>query len=423
MARWKVMVTSCSGEINAAEIVARNLSAAWRDGESAMFCAATLEDLESAALEQISAVVLVDHGTLSLMQPLRALAMLEEAAVPVIALTDHAVEAGDAYDVAGAKVISAARPMNEVAATLEGILHQGRAIVELRRELSVAQRFQGGLRGEIARMHEELQLAAMVQREYLPREMPSLYGVEFSTLWRPANYVSGDIYEVVQLDEDHIGVFLADAVGHGVPAALMTMVICQSLHLTRQQDGSTLIVSPGEVLARLNAEMIRRQGRTTRFATAVYAVVDCRSRLLKVAGAGHPPPLLVRSDGSSRLLDTPGGLLGVFADEEYGEIEVELAIGDHLLFYSDGFEQAFPHDDAADEYALRVPTNRYRKEFERLCDLRGPDSMVDALSKLIDDQRGSLHQVDDLTLVCMYAGELSSMVHEEIVATQIVVVE
>ena len=63
---------------------------------------------------------------------------------------------------------------------LEGVLHRQREVGRLRRELAIAYRFHGGLKGEISRMHDELQLAAMVQREFLPREMPSVCGVTFS---------------------------------------------------------------------------------------------------------------------------------------------------------------------------------------------------------------------------------------------------
>jgi len=217
--------------------------------------------------------------------------------------------------------------------------------------------------------------------------------------------VSGDIYDLIRLDEDHIGVFIADAVGHGVPAALMTMVICRSL-VTKEITGNTYrLIEPEHVLARLNMEMIRRQGRTTRFATAIYAVVDCRRRTVKLAGAGHPPPVRLLENGSSQTLETRGGLLGVFPDETYDQIEFELAIGDRLLFYTDGFEQAFP-DTAEDAHQRRVPTRQYRSEFDQLSRLPNAAAMIDAINQRLDDQAGSLHQIDDLTLICMHAGAL-----------------
>jgi sigma-B regulation protein RsbU (phosphoserine phosphatase) len=200
--------------------------------------------------------------------------------------------------------------------------------------------------------------------------------------------------------------FLADAVGHGVPAALMTMVICRSLTTKIVTGNSYRIIEPTEVLAKLNRDMIRRQGRTTRFATAAYVVVNCRNRTARFAGAGHPPPLLLSADGTVSSLETDGGLLGVFEDEVYNQIDLELAVDDRLLLYSDGFEQAFP-SERADTYEQRLPSERYREEFERLIEEPTPQAMIEAIGRRIDDQAGSLHQVDDLTLVCLQAGALA----------------
>ncbi|MHC4129257.1 MAG: PP2C family protein-serine/threonine phosphatase, partial [Planctomycetota bacterium] len=153
---------------------------------------------------------------------------------------------------------------------------------------------------------------------------------------------SGDIYDVIRLDDDHLGVFLADAVGHGVSAALMTMVICQSL-TTRVADGSSSrILDPADVLNRLNQQMLRQRLHPSRFATAIYAVIDCQRRRATVAAAGHPPPLLVHEGGGVDPLTAGGGLLGVFEDEVYDQVEVDLAVDDRLLLYTDGFEQARP---------------------------------------------------------------------------------
>lgn len=282
------------------------------------------------------------------------------------------------------------------------MLRQGE-IDRLRHELAISTRCTGGLRGEISRMHDELQLAAMVQQEFLPRELPEVLGVRFAALWQPASYVSGDIYDVIRLDDEHVGLFLADAVGHGVPAALLTMVICRSLPTREVKDGHARIVPPSEALARLNTEMIRRQGRTTRFATAVYGVLNCRSRVLTLAGAGHPVPFVLRADGRTDALETPGGLLGVFAEESFEQIEIELGVCDRLVMYSDGFEVAFP-DGKTEGSSSKLPTRRYLEEFERLRLESDPQRAIEVIRETVGRQQGSLHQVDDLTLLCTDIG-------------------
>jgi sigma-B regulation protein RsbU (phosphoserine phosphatase) len=137
----------------------------------------------------------------------------------------------------------------------------------------------------------------------------------------------------------------------------------------------------------------------------VYALINCRDRIVTLAGAGHPPPVRLKADGRSTILETSGGLLGVFTDENYDQIEIELDVNDRLLFYTDGFEQAFPAPQS-DAHGRRMPTTRYRGEFEQLATLPTPADMIDVINHRIDDQCGSLHQIDDLTLVCVHAGPL-----------------
>jgi phosphoserine phosphatase RsbU/P len=285
-----------------------------------------------------------------------------------------------------------------VAACIRGMLARQREVERLGRELALATRFTDGLRGEISRMQEELQLAAHVQREFLPRGMQPVGEVRVEAFWRPASYVSGDIYDVMRIDEQHIGVFVADAVGHGVPAALLTMVICRALPAKDTAGRTYRIVPPAEALARINADLIGHRGRTTRFATAVYAVVNCVTGHVRLASAGHPAPLVMRAHGESELPSTGGGLLGVFDGEQYPEIELHLAPGDRLLMYTDGFEQAFPGDPTGSRRA-RLPSKRYIEEFEALASAGSPAEMVRQLGRRVDMQFGSLQQADDLTLI------------------------
>lgn len=346
-----------------------------------------------------AALVLIASREVDEARVLMVLALAEEAGVPVLSLLTQPQPPGNCFEFGGALAAAHTTPDSILGAALWGMVHRQGHIDRLRAEAALAQRFHGGLRGQIAKMHDELQLAAMVQREFLPRELPEVNGVRFAALWRPTHYVSGDIYDVLRLNEDHVGLFVADASGHGVPAALTTMVIIRSLCATELVAGARRIMAPGQVLARLNEDMLRRQGDGNRFATAVYALVDCRARRLVLAGAGHPPALLLRRDGTTLTLESDGGLLGVFPDERYGTVEIDLEVGDRLLMYSDGFEQAFPDREAGS----RV-TQRYLKEFEALRRMSSPRALVDELRDRLDSQSGSLHQADDVTLLCMHVG-------------------
>ncbi|MHC4948378.1 MAG: PP2C family protein-serine/threonine phosphatase [Planctomycetota bacterium] len=405
MLRWNIIVAASQGQEALAQVVREHLLEAWAGEPAPTLMPVTAEHVQPEDLDAIDAIVLIADRSGPGRALLPLLTALEEAGVPVLALLDGPVAVGNPFEFAGALVKDQTTDPKVLAATLHGLVHRQREVDQLRNEVKLAQRFHGGLRGEIAKMHEQLQLAAIVQREFLPRELPSLHGVEFGALWRAAQYVSGDIYDVARLDEDHIGMFIADAVGHGVPAALMTMIISRSLETKKVSGSRYRIIEPAEVLGILNSEMIRLQGSGTRFATAAYAVIDCRHRRMRVAGAGHPPPMLFRADGPIEFLETSGGLLGVFEDEQYDQVELDVNVNDRLLFYSDGFEQAFPETEG-DAYERRLPTDRYLDEFRQLAGVDGAQRMVERIRRRLNDQSGSLHQADDLTLVCMQAGPL-----------------
>lgn len=324
------------------------------------------------------------------------LSRLEEMVVPAVVL--H--EAGGGRIVADENFVPMARDAEPalIACVLAALGARQLAVESLRAEARVARRFNGGLQGEIEKIHDELQLAASVQREFLPRTLPAARDLEMQVLFRPCGYVSGDIYDAQRLDENHIGFFVADAVGHGVPAALMTMVLCRCLHTVERHSGGIRIVSPGEALRRLNRDLIDQHGEGARFATAVYGVIDTRARHVTLAGAGHPYPLRIRGGRVDRA-ETTGGLLGLDANDQFDETSFTLDDGEMLVVYSDGFETAFPAP-GVDDYGRRLPNRNY---VERFVDLtrawreRGLGRAVGTLMEQIDEQAGSLHQADDLT--------------------------
>lgn len=350
---------------------------------------------------------------------------LQTCMIPAIALVPRCEEhpstiAGDEIlmlDTLAAPVI--------VASALFALTERQPAVANLLRENAALRRFQQGLRGQIEKVNEELQLASQVQRDFLPKELPRVPGFEIAAFFRPSGYVSGDIYDVQRLDKDHIGFFVADAVGHGVPAALMTMALARTLHIAEIRGEEGEIVPPGEALGRLNREMIRRHGSTPRFATAVYGVVDLRTMRVTVASAGHPPALVFSNDGVRRV-NADGSLLGVFPDDVYGETSFILGDDEMLVVHSDGFETAFP-EQHCDHHSRRIPTSNYLQHFgemyrsarwegdpaTRALEHRGAsahtggagggggggrlDGALWILAQRLDAQVGSLHQVDDLT--------------------------
>jgi sigma-B regulation protein RsbU (phosphoserine phosphatase) len=271
---------------------------------------------------------------------------------------------------------------------LASTIAQGQLVRQIRGELSLAQRHQRGLAHQIDQLDEELRLAARIQRQFLPTKLPTLGDVSFGVLFRPAGYVSGDIYDVMRLDEDHLGFYVADAVGHGVPAALLTMFLKQALRTREITPGGYRIIPPDEALAGLNHSLLKHQSVSTQFITACYGTVNVKTRQLQLARGGHPAPLLLSRDNQVRPLSPTGPLLGVFEDEPFDLLTTTLDHGDRLLLYTDGFEVAFGDH--------LTNTSRY---LDILKNLRHGtlDQAMSQLGNLLDDASGSLHQADDLT--------------------------
>ncbi|MBL9149173.1 MAG: serine/threonine-protein phosphatase [Phycisphaerae bacterium] len=288
-----------------------------------------------------------------------------------------------------------------VAATLSGLLARQADVDRLSRELTLTGRVADGVQSELTRIDEELQMAAILQQEFLPKTPSDVEGVEFGALWRPAGSVSGDVYEIARLDERHVGLFLADAVGHGVPAALMAMQLCRALETRDHHDRFRRLVPPSEALARLNALMADRQGRVGRYASAIYALVDCRERVMRVACAGGPPPVLIAPNGDVRLVPARGPLLGLVPTAEFEESVVELGPEDLIVLHSDGLEQAF-HDDG-ELFAPPSIIPRHLDELARLRSLNSCEAAIDAVARKLDGEEGSLHPSDDCTLLVMRA--------------------
>ncbi|MEX0775246.1 MAG: SpoIIE family protein phosphatase [Phycisphaeraceae bacterium] len=287
--------------------------------------------------------------------------------------------------------------------TLRTLWAQAQVVVELQQEIHLLRLQHKGLCGQIHRLDEELRMASKLQAEFMPQKPPTIPGVRFGILFRPAGYVSGDIYDVIRLDEEHVGLLVVDAVGHGVPAALMTVSIKKSLctkEIGPSLPGGYRIVPPSQTLARLNLDMIEHQAGKVRTATAWYGVINVRTGVLQYARAGHPLPLLLHADGGSSFLDSDGSLLAVFPEETYEERTVQLHPGDRLLLYSDGFECAF--QEAAGLTAQRhgLSNTLYQDQFRAMAHGTLDQAMTRLVDKL-DQQIGSLNQIDDLTVICM----------------------
>ena len=258
-------------------------------------------------------------------------------------------------------------------------------------QVATMQRLGKKLNQDLVEVDRELRLASRLQRDFLPSRLPEVGDVRFAALYRPATWVSGDIYDVRRLDEAHVGFFLADAVGHGVASGLLSMFIMKAVVGKRIEKGGYTIVPPGEVLARLNKELAEQELPHSQFVTACYATIDTATCELTFARGGHPHPIYVSPDGRCSEVKTVGGLLGVFPNEDFPNVTLVLEPGAKLIIYSDGVEDAI---------ICRRQREQGRVSFtpEFLDSVRSPaQTCLDALATRLDRFEGSLQPADDQT--------------------------
>lgn len=183
---------------------------------------------------------------------------------------------------------------------------------------------------------EELQAAQTLQAAILPQSFPQTSRYHCYAMMVPARQLAGDFYDFIEVDEDRVGVIIADVSGKGVPAAFF-MGISRTLLQAAASEG----LSPGVCLARTN-DALCRNNPTQLFVTVFYGVLDLRTGAFVYANGGHNPPRLVhKRDSAVSWLPMTGGLvLGALEGVSYKESSVQLAPGDTLFLYTDGIPEA-----------------------------------------------------------------------------------
>lgn len=196
------------------------------------------------------------------------------------------------------------------------------------------------LEHEIARKNAELEIAAEIQRSFLPETIPQIQGYEIAATSLPAKEVGGDFFDVVPLDviplsEKRMGILIADVSGKGVPAALF-----MALSRVIVRVSSTWFKIPREIIRHANV-IIAADSRTGMFVTLFYGVIDEKERKMTYVNAGHNPPIIFRgSSGKTEELEATGVAIGILDDADYSQAEVGLSSGDIILLYTDGVTEA-----------------------------------------------------------------------------------
>jgi len=251
-------------------------------------------------------------------------------------------------------------------------------------------------------LEEDLRAAADVQRALIPQVSPRVRHLAVSWVFEPCSSIGGDIFNVVSLDDRHVGIYMLDVSGHGVPPAMVSVLASQSLTpnagiVVRSPEGSAplLISTPEEVLRALDREY--PIDRFERFFTISYLVLEVETGRLTYSSAGHPPPVLLPRQGGLRLLEEGGGIIGV-GDPVIDMGEVQLEKGDRVFLYTDGITE---YEDG--EGGLYGP--RLHELLQATRGLELPDVCERLRQSLRDFGRGTAPHDDVSLLAFEYLGK------------------
>jgi sigma-B regulation protein RsbU (phosphoserine phosphatase) len=266
-------------------------------------------------------------------------------------------------------------------------------VARLRHELVVAN---DQLRAANDSLRNDLRYAGEIQKSILAQRLPQVASLELAGRYVPCEETSGDHYSAFWLDEDNIGVCVADASGHGVGAAMLAVFLKGQLENICRTNGRPRgpLRPPAEVLRLVNRSLCGKKfGRE--FISAIYGILTLSTMEFRFANGGHPYPVLMAADGSVEEIETRNTVLGIFEDASFEDATVRLEPGMHLLLYTDGL----------------IETRRLDGEqfgVERLMHTLGlgvgvaAETLAERLMETVREYREGFPLEDDLTLLLLH---------------------
>ncbi|TDW83386.1 SpoIIE family protein phosphatase [Kribbella sp. VKM Ac-2566] len=267
------------------------------------------------------------------------------------------------------------RLLDNLAAQAAPALRVGQLVRQQQAEARTRQRFE-----------QELEVARLIQQNFLPKQLPELPGWQVAACYQPAREVGGDFYDVIPLADEQVGFVIGDVTDKGVPAALVMAATRSVLRASAQR-----LIEPGQVLERVN-EHLCPDMPAKMFVTCLYGVLDPVTGRFRFANAGHDLPYVKTAEGSVELR-ARGMPLGLMTGMSYEEHETLLAPGDSLLLHSDGIVEA--HDPQGQMFG-----------FPRLKELvaryPGGGELIDLVLADLHAHTGpGAEQEDDITMVVL----------------------
>jgi phosphoserine phosphatase RsbU/P len=229
---------------------------------------------------------------------------------------------------------------------------------------------------------EDLHLARQIQEGILPKSAPDVQGIAMAIKYHPVADVGGDLYDFIPFTDDRLCVFVGDASGHGLAAALIGTISKMSLYNHSRNE-----LPPHRMISEINQDLISNI-QTYHYLTCFLGVFDTSRQTFTYSRAGHPVPVVVRRDGSVHQLNCSGTFAGVLKDAVYEEASFDYRQGDRFFIFTDGIYEIQKNDG---------PHYGYDRFVKLLSDLR--PLPLDRVIPAIEEHFAGYAFNDDYTII------------------------
>jgi sigma-B regulation protein RsbU (phosphoserine phosphatase) len=255
-------------------------------------------------------------------------------------------------------------------------------------------------------IRKDLEAAARMQKDLLPRPGRTPSGLAFDWIFLPCSFVAGDTFNYMELDGDHVCFFLLDVSGHGVQAAMLSFTLTKTIGslvtpgnlVSDRWDAGrpSNLFSPVETVRDLNVRF-QADEETMQYFTMIYGVMNTGSGRIRLVQAGQPPPIHMRRGREPVLVGTGGFPVGLDERATYEEVEAHLQPGERIILYSDGIT------DCTNGDGKEFSTDRLMGLLKKWQDLplRG---LMERVEESLRRWRGSDELEDDISLLAIERG-------------------
>lgn len=243
------------------------------------------------------------------------------------------------------------------------------------------------------RMEHDLNVARNIQMSLLPKNIPQVPGYNIAAFNRPALAIGGDYYDVIEVDEHHLGLAIADVSGKGIPGAIL-MSSCRSVLRAQAKDNLDAVAVLREINRAMSSDIAHEM-----FISMLYMILNTQTGKLSICRAGHEPPLVWRSEKGEIETPTCSGMAigladGEIFDRNLEQTELHLASGDCVVAYTDGISEAM--DPNHNEWGIEALHSVIRSTA-----IENASSILENITSRVDEFTLGSEQYDDMTMLVL----------------------